>query len=82
MRRVGKYGLSNVKQINPAAEFTCPGFGDAMSALGDNADDPVRPAQEREDLRSLAVFDLAKANASIGGEGHGAILCVRTRTAD
>src|SRR4051812_9358649 len=66
----GEDRLTNVEQVDAAAEFARALLGRAMCAFGDDADDALIAAEEREDLTGLAELDLAKANAAIGRERH------------
>src|SRR5437764_10551274 len=57
LRCVYENGFPEVEQIDSTAEPAGTGFGGAMRALGDNAQQPVIAREQCENLRSLAVLD-------------------------
>src|SRR5687768_14144758 len=70
LRPVGEDAEADVEEVDAAAESTRALFGDAVGALGDDADEAVPAGEEQEDLAGLAVLDLSQADTAVGDEGH------------
>ena len=79
---IGEDGVAGIEKIDPAIEFAGTRFGASMGPFGHDPDNAALIAQEGENLRSFAEFDLAEADAMIGDQCHKGIIASDRPRAD
>src|SRR4029450_7034303 len=66
----GEDRIPDIEQVDAAVESAGAGFCSAIGALGDDAEEAMRPAKEQQDLGCLAVGHIAEADTAVLNEGH------------